>query len=323
MPPSTRSRFTLCVPALVLAAALGFPLAAADVDAEPDVDLSLARQGQPFTNSIGMKFAPIPTGKFMMGTTEEERDAVRIAIGSKAQPDWLKAEGPRHQVELTKDFFMGVYEVTQKQYKDVMGSNPSYFRKDGGGAALVRGMDTGDFPVDSVSWDDAQEFCKKLSELPAEKKAGRKYRLPTEAEWEYGCRAGADVKEPFTFDKPSTSASSTQANFAGNQPYGGGAEGPHLGRTCKVGSYRANPFGLYDMHGNVWEWCLDWYDSREYGRKDRRDPRGPVAGQRRVLRGGMWNAGGRNCRSGYRVYDSPGFHGNSYGFRVVRVLRDG
>jgi formylglycine-generating enzyme required for sulfatase activity len=254
-----------------------------------------------------------------MGSTEKEREAVLAILAYKVQPDWLKAEGPRHRVTITRDFYCGVHEVTQKQYEAVMGKNPSYFSRKGGGKGQVQGLDTDDFPVESVSWDDAQAFVGKLNDLAAERSAGRKYRLPTEAEWEYCCRAGADVEEAFTFDRPSSSASSTRANFNGGVPFGGGAKGPSLGRTCKVGSYKANPFGLYDMHGNVWEWCEDWYDFRAYQGKDRRDPRGPRAGQQRVLRGGGWNSYGDGCRSGYRVADAPAFHGSIYGFRVVCV----
>src|SRR5204863_6448340 len=135
-------------------------------------------------------------------------------------------------------FHLGVYPVTQAQYEKVMGNNPSQFRpgKDG--------LDTADFPVENISWQNAKDFCAKLSALPAEKSAGRVYRLPTEAEWEYACRAGTTT--PFAFGK---ALSSDQANFNGTLPYGGAAKGPHLNRPAKVGSYKPNAFGLYDMHG--------------------------------------------------------------------------
>jgi formylglycine-generating enzyme required for sulfatase activity len=211
--------------------------------------------------------------------------------------------------------------VTQKQYKAVMDKNPSYFCKDGQGSGTVANLNTDDFPVENVSWDDAQEFIKKLNALAAEKNLGRKYRLPTEAEWEYGCRAGADVKEPFTFKKPSDSASSKQANFNGNSPFGGAERGPTLNRPCKVGSYEPNPFGLYDMHGNILEWCEDWFGETTFSEKDRKDPKGPNNGQYRMLKGGAFNYDALYCRSGYRNYTSPNQRANSFGFRVACVVR--
>jgi formylglycine-generating enzyme required for sulfatase activity len=198
-----------------------------------------------------------------------------------------------------------------------MGTNPSFWSKTGGGAAAVANFDTDDFPVDTVSWDDAQDFCKKLSALPAERLAGRTYRLPTEAEWEYACRAGKDVKEPFTFDRPSASAASDQANFNGNKPYGGGKQGPRLGRTCKVGSYKANAFGLYDMHGNVVEWCQDWYGAATYSDQDRKDPKGPATGRSRMLRGGCYNYDSHFCRSAYRNYTTPTARDATFGIRAA------
>ena len=190
----------------------------------------------------------------------------------------------QHEVSITKPFYLGVYVVTQAEYEKVMGNNPSWFSAKGDGKDKVKDMDTGQFPVEKVSWDDAVAFCKKLSELPEEKKAGRVYRLPTEAEWEYACRAG--TKTAFHYGD---SLSSKQANFNGNFPYGGADKGPYLGRTAKVGSYAANAFGLYDMHGNVWEWCQDWYDENYYKNSPKEDPPGPAQGLHRVVRGGGWD----------------------------------
>jgi formylglycine-generating enzyme required for sulfatase activity len=308
MSPSTPFRVAgACALLVALAGLLSWRTPAADVEVASDVDLTLSEGGKDFTNSVGMKLVRIPKGKFWMGSPNNETSSVNN-------------EHPRHQVELTKDFFIGVYEVTQKQYKAVMGKNPSYFSKEGPGAAQVKGMDTDDFPVEQTTWDDAQAFMKKINELSAERSAGRKYRLPTEAEWEYCCRAGADVKEAFTFEKPSASASSTQANFNGNLPYGGGARGPQLGRTCKVGSYKANPFGLYDMHGNVIEWVEDWY-GEVYGEKDRKDPKGPKTGQYKILRSGGWQYDSQFCRSAYRNYSTPQYRSSDCGFRVVCTVR--
>ena len=246
------------------------------------------------TNSIGMKLALIPAGKFIMGSPQDEKDR-------------LLAE-EQHEVAITKPFYLGVYAVTQAEYEKVMGNNPSYFSPKGAGKASVKDMDTGQFPVEQVSWDDAVAFCKELSELPEEKKAGWVYRLPTEAEWEYACRAG--TKTVFHYGD---SLSSKQANFNGGLPYGGGDKGPYLERTAKVGSYAPNAFGLYDMHGNVWEWCQDWYDANYY------DPPGPAQASHRVVRGGCWFHDGRCCRSAFRYRFVPGYRDFRLGFRVAAV----
>jgi formylglycine-generating enzyme required for sulfatase activity len=257
------------------------------------------------TNSIGMKLVRIPPGTFKMGAPADEKDR--------------NGDEPLHEVEITKDFFLGVYEVTQKQYKTVMGYNPSFFSTDGkgksglkyletpaGGKDQVTGMSTDDFPVETVAWDEAVAFCQKLSDLPAEKKAGRKYRLPTEAEWEYGCRGGASSYQVF---HSGNSLSSKQANFLDTA----------LGHTCKVGSYKPNGWGLYDMHGNVWEWCSDWYAAGYEGKTLRRDPQGPGGGSWHVLRGGGWAYPIRECRSAARNKTWPEHHGRHIGFRVALV----
>ena len=246
-----------------------------------------------WSNSLGMKFALIPAGKFLMGSPESEEDRD-------------EDEGPQHEVEITRPFSLGVHPVTQEQYKKVMGKNPSRFtRKKGGGA---------NHPVEQVSWEEAVEFCHKLTGRPEEKASGRTYRLPTEAEWEYASRGGANSSSPFFFGD---SLSSAQANFDGNFPYGGAAEGPYLQRTTPVGSYRPNAFGLFDMHGNVWEWCADWYDANYYEQSPRQDPQGPQNGNLRVLRGGSWPNVGRYCRSACRYGLEPGNRISFIGFRVL------
>ncbi len=154
------------------------------------------------------------------------------------------------------------------------------------------------------------EFCRKLSALPGELSAGRAYRLPTEAEWEFACRAGTTT--PFHFG---SQWNGREANCNGNHPYGTTTKGPYLERTTTVGSYASNGFGLYDMHGNVWEWCSDWYG--DYATTVD-DPTGPVEAMPRVLRGGCWDDGGQCCRSAYRDRYGPEFRSYGFGFRVAQ-----
>src|SRR5262249_34533605 len=157
----------------------------------------------------------------------------------------------------------------------------------------VEGLDTSDFPAEMMSWDDADEFCRRLNEREKRSPPGLIYRLPTDAEWEYACRGGTASTSAFPCG---ASLSSTQANFKGDAPYGGASEGPSLGRTCAVGSYRPNAFGLYDTAGNVFEWCRDWIGPLE----EVVDPTGPASGTVRVLRGGSCFNPARHCRSALR-----------------------
>jgi formylglycine-generating enzyme required for sulfatase activity len=243
--------------------------------------------GKLITNSIGMKLTLIPAGEFMMGSPDSDRRA-----GS--------AEKPQHQVRITKPFYLGVTEVTQGQYEKVMGKNPSRFKESGL-----------DAPVEMVSWDDAQEFCRKLSELSEEKKAGRHYRLPTEAEWEYACRAGSAKKYCYGDDE------SRLVDYAW---YGKNSDG----KTHQVGRKKPNAWGLYDMHGNVWEWCADRYDRDYYAKSPRDDPIGPSEGSFRVFRGGGPGWGREVCRSACRPDSraAPGFRHFVLGLRVSLVQAD-
>lgn len=252
------------------------------------------------TNSIGMRLVLLPAGKFMMGASDEEKP---VESGAR----------PQHEVRINKPFYLGVYEVTQAEYEQVMGSNPSFFRASGGGASRVSGLDTGRFPVETISWDEAMAFCRCLSDLAAEKAAGRVYRLPTEAEWEYACRAGTTT--PFDFG---VRLNGREANCNGSNPYGTTEEGTFLGRTERVGAYSANAFGLYDVHGNVWEWCADWLGSYAVGPAS--DPAGPGSAANRVFRGGCWYDAGGDCRSAHRYGFNQGFRHQNGGFRVVRTL---
>ncbi|MCP4886397.1 MAG: SUMF1/EgtB/PvdO family nonheme iron enzyme [Planctomycetaceae bacterium] len=223
-------------------------------------------------NSIGMKLRVIPPGTFMMG--------------SEDGPDHEK---PVHQVTLTKPILLGVYEVTQSEYQQVMGNNPSRFKGSRN-------------PVEMLTWEDANEFCRRLSLLPREKRAGRVYRLPTQAEWEFACRAGTTTKYSYRDDE------SLLSSYGWYKENGGGTTHP-------VGSKIANPFGLHDMHGNVWEWCNDWYGSYPSGSVT--NPVGPESGSDRVSRGGSWNDGAGLCRSAY-LYGRSRRISNG-GFRVACV----
>ena len=254
-----------------------------------------------FTNSIGMKLVRIPPGKFRMGSP----------IGEVGRND----NEIQHDVEVSA-FYLGIQEVTQKHYQTVMGKNPSNFSKDGGGKDKVIGINTDDFPVEQVSWADAMEFCKKLMAMDTRKPSDREYRLPSEAEWEYACRGGASSFQVFNFGD---SLSSKQANFNGGFPYGRAAKSDYLARTCSVGSFEMNNFGLYDMHGNVWEWCADWYDQDYYRRTAHKDPSGPAHGSERVIRGGSWVGPGQDCRSAFRRGILPTHRGLDLGFRVALV----
>jgi formylglycine-generating enzyme len=231
-----------------------------------------------FTNSIGMKFVWIKPGSFMMGSPKEEE---------------LRGDNEtQHKVTLTKGFYMGVYTVTQEQWKEVMGNNPSKFKGEK------------NLPVEQVSWLDCQEFIKKLRE-----KDKKLYRLPSEAEWEFACRAG--TKTPFHFGE---TISTEQANHNGNFTYGDGKKGKYREKTTPVGSFPANAWGVHDMHGNVFQWCQDWHG--DYPQNDVVDPTGAEKGKLRVLRGGSWLIDPEYCRSAYRLGTEPGYRFHDFGLRV-------
>jgi len=235
------------------------------------------------TNSVGIKLMRIPKGKFLMGSPETEKER--------------RENETQHEVTISQNFYMGATEVTQAQWKKVMGNNPSNFKGD-------------ELPVETVSWENAVEFCNRLSEMPEEKKTGRKYRLPTEAEWEYACRAGTTT--PFHFG---SQLNGRQANCNGTVPYGTDTKGPDLEKTAPVGTYPANAWGLYDMHGNVWEWCSDWYG--EYPAGSLTNPSGPATGSFRVFRGGSWRYDAVDCRSADRNWYAPSGRIFDLGFRVA------
>lgn len=240
------------------------------------------------TNSAGIRFVRIPPGEFLMGAPESER-------GSK------NSERPQHLVRFPQAFYLSAHPVTQGQFERVLGRTPSYFTKARGGAQ--------DHPVESVTWNDAVEFCQALGELPEEKHAGHRYRLPTEAEWEYACRAGTTT--PFSFGELLTVM---QAIF--NCPTGGRYCGKS---TAPIGQRPANPWGLMDMHGNVREWCADWFSPDYYAHSPVENPPGPASGQFRTVRGGSFATAMADCRSAARQGQPPGQAAKDLGFRVVLV----
>jgi formylglycine-generating enzyme required for sulfatase activity len=241
----------------------------------------LAREKAIEAGGAKIEMVLIPPGWFWMGSPEDEESR-------------FNNEGPRHRVLISKPFYMGKYQVTQRQWQAVMGNNPACFKESGL-----------DAPVERVSWEDFQEFCAKTGT-----------RLPTEAQWEYACRAG--TTSPFNLGPTITPE---RVNYDGCYPYGGASKGIYRRKPVKVGSLdNANGFGLYDMHGNVWEWCADWWGVAYYGSSPEVDPAGPSAGSFRVLRGGSWFSFARYCRSANRIRYRADWRYDFLGGRVVRGL---
>jgi formylglycine-generating enzyme required for sulfatase activity len=226
------------------------------------------------TNSLGVESVLIPAGSFMMGTDKDFGE------------DFYD-ETPQHKVNIGKPFYLGKYAVTQTQWTAVMGSNPSRFK----------GQNN---PVEQVSWDDAQDFTNRLNR----KEGHKRYRLPTEAEWEYAARAGTTSTYSFGDDAGSMEQYAWYVNNSGDT-------------THPVGQKKPNAWGLYDMHGNVYEWVQDWYGEKYYSGSPSTDPRGPSSGSNRVLRGGSWFNNAATCRSAYRDDLSPGNRRVLLGFRLA------
>ncbi|MEM9273237.1 MAG: formylglycine-generating enzyme family protein [Cyanobacteria bacterium P01_F01_bin.143] len=270
------------------------------------------KQGQFFTenlgNGIGLDMVFIPGGSFMMGT--EDKEIERLV--KEYEWDGYRREKPQHQVTVP-NFFMGRYPVTQGQWREVaewesiakeLDSDPSNFKED------YEGINRWMRPVERISWEDAKEFCNRLS-----KKTKREYRIPTEAEWEYACRAG--TSSPFHFGE---TISTDLANYAGNKSYGRGSKGIQREQTTPVGYFQvANNFGLSDMHGLVWEWCEDdWDDNYRNASTDGSAWLSDnIIGK--VIRGGSWGNDPYGCRSAYRYFGRRNSHIDSIGFRVVCV----
>ena len=249
----------------------------------------VTRSRKKITNSIGMKFAHIAPGTFMMGSPTHESDR--------------DEDEQQHRVTLTKGFYMQTTEVTQGQWMKVMGSNPS------------RLNDCGDnCPVEMVSWHDAQEFIRELNR----REGANSYRLPSEAEWEYAARAGSATKYSWgntidcskaMYENAFSSPENHCIDFVGKR-------GQKTDSTSPVQSYSSNLWGLYDMHGNVWEWCHDWYG--EYPSGSVADPKGPSNSSVRIFRGGSWLSEPRNLRSARRAYSPADDHSDYLGFRLLR-----
>ena len=241
-------------------------------------------QGLKITNNLGMAFVHIVPGTLMMGSAISPSE-IKKRYGGKAK--WYKDEHPQHRVTLMSGFYMQTTEVTQGQWKAVMGNNPSRFKGD-------------DLPVEKVSWNDVQEFIQKLNQ----REGDNKYRLPTEAEWEYACRAGTTTRFYFGSDKSRLGEYAWYLNNSGM-------------KTHTVAQKKPNAWGLYDMHGNVYEWCQDRYG--DYPSGSVTDPKGPFGGSGRVIRGGSWVSRSWVVRSAYRVRNDPAGRNIYLGFRLLRI----
>jgi formylglycine-generating enzyme required for sulfatase activity len=237
--------------------------------------------GERMTNSIGIQLAFIPEGEFVMGAASD---------AEFAQP----VDRPQHLVRITRPFSIGIHEITQEQYQRVMNANPSKFK----------GKQN---PVERVTWSEAVEFCRRLSALPEERKQNRTYRLPTEAEWEYACRAGSSTRFNFGVSRPQLSDHAWHENNSEKIPH-------------PVGQKTPNAWGLHDMHGNVWEWCTDWYEPQYYDKAVFEDPAGPSrAMEAKVMRGNCFLDDDAICYSARRAFSPPLTQSGCQGFRVVCV----
>lgn len=250
-----------------------------------------AQQPETFTNSLGITFVQVPAGSFQMGSPDSD-------------PEARSMEQPQHEVTISRPLWVATTEVTQAQWEQLMGENPyvrdrsnPYYDRPGMAERITRP----DHPA-TVSWNDAQEFIDALNAA----EDGPDYRLPTEAEWEYFARAGTTTRHYFGDES---------AQLGEHAWFGEGfAEGGHH----PVGQKTQNPWGLYDIHGNVWEWVQDWYGADYYAESPATDPQGPESGAERVVRGGSWHSTGDGWRSASRRDYDPDYRGISIGFRLVR-----
>ena len=293
------------------------------------------------TAKSGIELVLIPPGEYLRGTSAADV-ATLLKADAQLKATYFAAEQPQHGVRITQPFYMAKFETTQEQFEKLLERNSAAFSAMGDRKSRVTGMNTADFPVERVTWYDCIEFCNKLSEAEGKSPCyalsdiershdesitsatvgmvqGTGYRLPTEAEWEYACRAGTTTVFHF-----GNQLNAEQANVNGKYPFGTTTEGPYLWRTNKVGTHAANNFGLHDMCGNVWEWCQDGYGESAYGEfasKTAVDPVVEGGVPFRVLRGGSWYSNGRFARSASRFKMIPGSQHNIYGFRVVCAIK--
>ena len=238
---------------------------------------------------VPLELAWCPAGVFQMGSPADEPER--------------EDDEQQHQVKISKGYWMGIYPVTQRQYKAVMGNNPSNYD----------GFDS--HPVENVSWFDAKAFCKKALKDAQNVPEGAVFDLPTEAQWEYACRAGTTTTFHF-----GNEFNGSQANCDGTRPYGTKQAGPNIDCTCNVGSYAPNAWGLYDMHGNVWEWCNDWYGAYDNGFVS--DPQGAASGTQHSERGGSWRNAAKRCRAAIRRKSEPDQIYDNLGFRVILTIKE-
>jgi formylglycine-generating enzyme required for sulfatase activity len=274
--------------------------------------------------AIGLTLRLIKPGELRQGSPDSETGR------------WPDEE--QHETRISQAFYLGMYEVSQSEYRQVMKLDPSAFAAGGDMNVKVAGMATDNFPVDKVGWYDAIQFCNELSRLDKFQlyyqltdvvrdgdsiisakvaiRGGHGYRLPTEAEWEFACRA--ESVSPYHYGQAmnGNAANLKGATIPGG--YGGEIRGPNLQRTCPRGSYAPNAWGLYDMHGNVGEWCWDYYEKGYYAVAPHKDPTGPATGMHRVWRGGSWMVGETSCRSASRNSHTPDERKDYLGFRIAR-----
>ncbi len=298
------------------------------------------------TNSIGMKLTLIPSGEFMMGSGESAEATAAFFNKTYGEniltADLFKDEHPKHRVRITKPFYLGTYHVTRGQFRQFVKNSGYKTEAEKGEKPGAYGWNpdkkkfgfnekyswrnagfeqTDEHPVVNVSWNDAVAFCQWLS-----KREDKTYRLPTEAEWEYACRAGTTTRY-YNGDDPETLAKvGNIADAAAKAPF------PDWTWTIKandgyvftspVGKFKPNAFGLYDMHGNAWQWCADWYDAEYHAVSPADDPPGPTTGSSRVIRGGCWYSPAWHCRSADRYWDLPGIGDDGLGFRASLVPAD-
>ncbi len=297
-----------------------------------------ANHEKEITNSIGMKLVWIPAGEFMMGGQESAEELVKAFAAYKRKADFFKDEYPQHHVRITKAFYMGKYEVTVGQFRRFVEDSgyKTEAEKDGEGGwgynpqtgqcegrkIQFNWLNTGfpqsdDHPVVNVTWNDAVAFCRWLS-----RKEGKTYGLPSEAQWEYACRAETSKRYQNGDDPEGLIRVANTLDAKGRTTF------PHVQEltfladekpqfTIPVGGKEANQFGLYDMHGNVWEWCADWYDADYYWKSPVDDPAGPESGNRRVRRGGAWNSFPLWARVSFRNWNTPQSRCVNLGLRVV------